>query len=292
MIVVIVGPTASGKSSLGVALAKKFNGEILSADSRQIYKGLDKGSGKITRKEMEGIPHHLLSFVSPKRIYSVSQFQQKASGVVKDILSRGRVVFVVGGSAQYVYALVDGHALPDVPPNPALRKRLGKMTAESLYGMLSQKDPKRASSIDSKNPRRIIRALEIIEATGKPIPLLFKSPLPYPTLFLGLARSKEELRARIHKRLLARLRRGMVEEVAHLHAEGVSWRRLEALGLEYRYVALYLQSKLMKEEMIAHIQKTSEEFARRQMNWLKRDKRIRWIGNERAALPLLRDFLK
>lgn len=291
MIVVIVGPTASGKSSLGVALAKKFNGEILSADSRQIYRGLDKGSGKITKKEMAGVPHHLLSFVSPKRAYSVSQFQQKASEVVKDILSRGRVAFIVGGSAQYVYSLVDGYALPEVPPNPVLRKRLGEMTVESLYGMLSQQDPERASFIDSKNPRRIIRALEIISATKKPVPPLSRNPLPYPTLFLGIARSKEELQARIQTRLLARLRQGMVAEVARLHAQGLSWKRFHALGLEYRSIALYLRHKLTKTEMMAQIQKASEEFARHQMNWFKKDKRIHWISTARAALPLVRSFL-
>ncbi len=290
MIVVIVGPTASGKSDLAVALAKRFCGEVVSADSRQVYRGLNLGSGKITEREMRGVPHHLLSVASPKRIYGVSLFQKEARKAVQGILGRGRLAYIVGGSPQYVYALVDGHVFPDVSPNHSLRKRLEALDPKELYRMLVKKDPARAMALGQGNPRRIIRALEIIEATKKPIAALAHNPLPSPTLFLGLSRAKEDLQKRVRARLQKRLCQGMVAEVQRLRNSGVSWKRLESLGLEYRYIALYLQKRIRKEEMARQIQKESEDFARRQMAWFKKDPRIRWVSNRREAFRLVREF--
>lgn len=286
-LIVILGPTASGKSALGVKLAQKFGGEIISADSRQVYKGLDIGSGKITKKEMRGIPHHLLSIVSPQKRFSVAQYQEFARKKIQDIQEQNKLPFLVGGSPLYIYAVVDGWVIPEVKPNPNLRKQLEKLTAEQLLKKLQKLDPRRAQTIEQKNPRRLIRALEIVMTTKRPVPLFQKHPLPYPVLFLGIRRPEKELKQRNVLRLEKRFRQGMIAEVKKLHAQGVSWQRLEEFGLEYRYIAQYLQGKLSLQEMRAKLYKAIMDFARRQMTWFKKDKRIHWINNQKEGARLL-----
>ncbi len=290
-VVVIIGPTSSGKSDLGVELAKKFDGEVISADSRQVYKGLDLGSGKITRKEMRGIPHHLLDVASPRQKFTVSQYQRLSIEAIASISRRSKLPIIVGGSPFYIYSVVDGLVIPEVKPNPKLRKELEKLTAEELFSRLKKLDPERAKTIEAKNPRRLVRALEIIETTGGLVPKLRKNPLPYSFLLLGIKRPIEELKDRIAKRLEKRLRQGMVEEVKNLNEQGLSWKRLEEFGLEYRYVAQFLRGKITKQEMINCIQKESEAFIRRQMVWFKRDKRIQWIESFSTVEKLVSSFL-
>ena len=291
-LIVIVGPTASGKSEFGVRLARRFEGEIISADSRQVYKGLDIGTAKVSRREMMGVPHHLLDVTSPKKNFTVVDYQNKARKVLEAVFSRSRVPFMVGGSPRYIYALTDGWIFPQVKPNAVLRKRLEKFSVEELFSRLQKLDPARAESIEPQNRRRLLRAIEIIETSGKPVPPLKKRPLPYPMLFLGIKRSKEELHTRIERRLGKMLRRGLVKEVEGLHARGIPWEKFNQFGFEYKYVAQYLQGKISKEEMKRKILKETLDFTRRQMLWFKRDPRIHWISSYSQGGGFVKNYLK
>lgn len=291
-LIVILGPTTSGKSDLAARLAKKFKGEIVSADSRQVYKGLDIGSGKITKKEMHGIPHHLLNVASPKRKFSVAQFQKLAAKNIREIQGRGKLPFLVGGTGFYIQSVVNGILIPEVKPNWNLRKKLAQKSADELFLMLKKLDHRRAKSIDPQNPRRLIRAIEIVKSTKKPVPKIFKHSIEYlNVLQMGIKKSPKELKTAIRRRLIKRLNQGMITEVRRLHRLGLSWKRLEELGLEYRFVAQYLQEKITYQEMINKIQKESERFASRQRTWFKRDTRIKWVKNYSEASKLIEDFL-
>lgn len=274
-ILVIVGPTASGKTALSIKLAKKYHGEIVSADSRQVYKGMNIGSGKITKQEMAGIPHHLLDVADPKKPFSVVDYQKLAHQAVAGIIKRGNLPIVVGGTGFYIQAIVDNFILPEVPLNPTLRKKLTKLSVLEIYTILVKLDRTRAKTIDKNNPVRLIRAIEIATALGK-VPKIKTKPL-YNVVMIGIKPTEETLKKNIHIRLLKRLRQGMVAEVSGLHTKGLSWKKLEAFGLEYRYVAQLLQSKISKSEMIAKLETEIYQYAKRQMTWFKRDKRIEWI---------------
>ncbi len=303
-IIVILGPTASGKSELAVKLAKKFNGEIISADSRQVYKGLDIGSGKITKKEMRGIPHHLLSVASPKKIFTVAQYQKLAKKAIKKISRKGKLPIICGGTGLYINAVLYDYKLPKVKPRIELRKQLEKKSTEELFERLKKLDPRRAKGIDKYNRRRLIRAVEICVATGKPISPLAKLA-DYDALKIGIKKSPEELKKRIKKRLFRRLklRKGMIEEVKKLREQSISWQRLDDLGLEYRYVSRYLRGLINKKEMIDSILKESWRYAKRQMTWFKRDpegkpfvsygasKNITWINSPQEAFLIIQDWL-
>jgi len=291
-LIVILGPTASGKSGLAVKLAKKFNGEIISADSRQVYKGMDIGTGKVTKKEMEGIFHYLLDVVSPKRRFTVFQYRKLAINAINKILKKGKIPVLCGGTGFYIQAVVDGILIPEVPPDWKLRKKLEKKSLKELFFQLKKLDPKRAKKIDKKNPRRLIRALEVIIKTKKPIPALKKKPLPYPVLMLGIKKDFQTLKKLIKGRLLKRLKKGMIAEVKRLKKSGVSWKRLEDFGLEYRWITKFLQKKISFLEMKKELQKDIEHFAKRQMNWFKRDQKIRWVKNYKEAEKLVKKFLK
>ncbi len=289
----IVGQTSSGKSNLGVYLAKKFNGEVISVDSRQVYRGLNLASGKITKKEMYSVPHHLLDVISPKSTYTVAKYQKEAIKIIKDIQKRGRIPFLVGGSPFYVYSVVDNINFPKIKADPILRKQLSRLSAKALFKRLEKLDLQRASSIETKNPRRLIRALEIIYASGDAVPKqsISPSPPPFKTLLIGTKRNQKELKKNIEKRLDARLKQGMIDEIQKLHASGVSYKRLEELGLEAKYIALYLQGKLSKEEMREQLLASSLKFSKRQLTWFGKDKRIHWITKRNEAEVLVREFL-
>lgn len=291
-LIVIIGPTASGKTDLSIQLAKKFKGEIVSADSRQVYKGMDLGSGKITKKEMGGIPHYLLDVASPKRRFTVAQYRKAALEAIKNIQKRGKLPFLVGGTAFYIQALIDGVTIPKVKPDWKLRKELKKETKENLFSRLKKLDSRRAKTIDKNNKRRLIRALEIVIKTKRPVPKTKKNPISSDILMIGIKKPKEKLEERIGKRLKKRLKEGMIIEVKRLRNSGLSWKRLESFGLEYRYIAQYLQNKISKEKMMERIQKESEHFAKRQTTWFKKDKRIYWIKNKKEAEKLVRKFLR
>ncbi len=293
-LIVILGPTASGKTDLSVKLARKYNGEIVSADSRQVYKGLDIGSGKITASQMRSVPHHLLDVANPKKRFTVAQFQRLALIAIKKIHARSRVSFLVGGTGFYIQSIVDGLVIPEVKPSRALRAFLEKKSIDALFLMLKKLDPVRASNIDPKNPRRLIRALEIVITTGKPVPKLkyhaSNGRQNYSTLQIGIIKSLAEIKKAIQKRLQKRLK-GIILEVKKLRKSGISYKRLEELGLEYRFVAQYIQNKITEQEMQGKLQKEIERFAKRQMTWFKRDKRIHWVEDQKEAEKLIKKFL-
>ena len=292
-LIVILGPTASGKTELSTKIAKKFNGEVISADSRQIYKGMNIGSGKITKKEMSGIPHYLLDVANPKIKFTVAQYQKQALKAIKNTQNKNRVPILVGGTGFYIQSVVDNIVIPEVKPNWNLRKKLEKLTNEELFKKLKNLDPKRAESIDKHNPRRLIRAVEIVLTTGVMVPLLNKkNKSEFDIVQIGIAKSRNELKKTINKRLIKRLKNNkMVAEVKKLH-KTLSWKRLEEFGLEYRFVAQYLQNKITYQEMTEKIQIESEHFAKRQMTWFKRDKKINWIKNYPQALKIINKFLQ
>lgn len=275
-ILVILGPTASGKSDLAVELALKHNGEIVSADSRQVYKGMNIGSGKITKKEMRGVPHHLLDVVSPKKIFSASDYAKLARKTVDDILKRGKLPIICGGTGFYIDALLYDDSVASAPPNPEIRKKLNKISTECLAKWLLDLDPDRFVSIDVKNRVRLVRAMEIVLSTGKPVPKL-RRKLRYDAEKIGIIWPMEKLDKKIELRLDKRLKRGMIEEVKNLKEKGVAWKRLYDFGLEYRYVSLYLRGKLDYETMRNKLLTAIKQYARRQITWFKKDKEIKWI---------------
>ncbi len=294
-LIVILGPTASGKSALAVALAQRVNGEVISADSRQVYRGMDIGSGKITKREMKGIPHHLLDVSSPRYRFTVTHYQKRALKAINDVWRRSKTPILCGGTGLYIHAVTDGIIIPEVKPNFTLRKKLEKMSVEQLFQLLKKKDSRRASIIDPHNPRRLIRALEIIDTLGK-VPQLKSKPLDAHILFIGIKKDKEELKKLITARLHTRLKKGMIQEVKNLHIKGASWKRLEDFGLEYRFIAQFLQKKITEREMIDFIIKESVQYAKRQMTWFsshnkKGDNQIHWITNQKQAFSLINNFL-
>jgi tRNA dimethylallyltransferase len=287
-ILVIVGPTATGKSDLAVRLAKKLKGEIISADSRQVYAGLNIGTGKITQKEMRGVKHHLLDVANPKKKFTVVQYVDLAEKAIEEILSKKKLPIIVGGTGFYIEALVDGVVLPEVAPDNTLRKKLQKKTAPQLFAMLKKLDPRRAKKMDPLNVRRLIRAIEIAKTLGK-VPVV-KKVTNYSPTFIGLSFSKEHLRKRIHDRLTKRMKRGMLQEAQKLHRQGLSFKRMEELGLEYRYLAYFLQKKMTREEMLEKLETEIWHYAKRQITWFKRDRRIHWFAGDRGIEPLPRDL--
>ena len=299
-VIAIVGPTASGKTSLGIYLAKKVSGEVVSADSRQVYKGLDIGTGKVTTQEMVGVPHHLLDVASPTHIYSARDFHTDATRAIAHIRENNHVPIIVGGTGFYVDTLVGRMLFPDVPPNNKLRARLDKKTPEVLYSMLEQLDPARAKTIERHNKRRLVRALEIAAALGaSPVggPAL-EAVGPYEVQWLGVSVSDEQLHHNIRTRLLERIVSGMVDEACNLHASGVSYKRMEELGLEYRFLSYLLPGTLSKEEFVTQLETAIRQYAKRQLRWFKRNKDIHWLSHpprsragKAEALRITQQFL-
>ncbi|HRY62388.1 MAG TPA: tRNA (adenosine(37)-N6)-dimethylallyltransferase MiaA [Candidatus Paceibacterota bacterium] len=275
-LIAVVGPTSSGKSDVAVLIAKKIGGEIISADSRQVYKGMDIGTGKITKKEMAGVPHYLLDVANPKKIFTVADYQKMARKAVEKILQKGKVPILCGGTGFYIRAIIDDLEIPDVPPNKKLRKELAGKNADELFAILKKMDKRRAEKIDRHNPVRLIRAIEIAQALGK-VPTLKNKAPKYEILEIGLYPGDKILKERINLRLLKRIKAGMIAEIKKLHKEGLSFARMKDMGLEYRYVARYLQGLINKEEMISELNKEIEHYAKRQMTWFRKDKRVKWF---------------
>ena len=279
-VLVILGPNASGKSSLAIKIAKERNGEIISADSRQVYRGMDIGSGKIMPREMKGVPHHLLDVASPNKIFSASDYALLARRAIDNIHARGKLPIVCGGTGFYIDAALYDGSFALVPPDYQIRKKLDKLSITELAEKLSGLDPERFFSIDRKNRARLVRALEIILSSGKPVPKMKKRPL-YDTEKIGILWSTEEISKRIEDRLDKRLKDGMIEEIANLKfpkaGKGLTWKRLYDFGLEYRYVSLYLRGKLTYNEMREQLLTAIKQYAKRQMTWFKRDKSIKWV---------------
>lgn len=277
-IIAIVGQTASGKSTLAVHLAKKLGGEIVSADSRQVYRGLNIGTGKMTKKEMQGVPHHLLDVVSPRRTYTAAQFKRDAERAIQSIVQKEKTPIVVGGTGFYFDVLFGAVVLASVPPNDALRKKLETKTTPQLGAMLQKLDKDRAATIDLHNRHRLVRAIEIAKNKSQISCANHPGKLKYEVLWIGIKHPREILHERINERLLTRLRQGMVAEAKKLHAQGLSYKRMRELGLEYRYLADYLQNKLSREQLIKTLETKIWQYAKRQETWFKRNKMIRWFA--------------
>ena len=308
-LIAVVGPTASGKSEFAVRLAKKLDGEIISADSRQVYKYLDIGSNKVlgkwkkvkiqrrTRKStiveyhnlflFKNIVHHCIDFVNPKRKFTVVDFKKCAERAIKDIAERGKIPILAGGTGFYVSAVIDNAAIPKVPPNWKLRKALEKKTAEELFAMVKKLDKRRASVIEPKNKRRLIRAIEIVKATGKPVPKITeiskeggvnnsRSHIFDALRIIGIKVGRQELQKRIKRRTKRMLKRGLITEVRKLKKIGLSSKRIGEFGFEYRYPLLYLEKKITKKELENALNKENWRYAKRQMTWFKRDRRTKW----------------
>lgn len=290
--IAIVGPTASGKTSLAIEVAKYFNGEIVSADSRQVYRGLDIGTGKVTVEEMDGITHHLLDVADPMTNYNAAEFELDATAAILDITSRNKLPIVAGGTFFYLDMLRGKHQVAAVPPNEEFRQSLQHCTLEELNQRLEEQDPDRARVIDKHNRPRIVRALEIISELGH-VPPTRPSESAYEWLVIGIDESKLRLHKNIQERLMKRLDDGMVKEAQDLHTAGLSYERMHALGLEYRYMAMYLQQEIKYEEMVELIETKSRQYAKRQMTWLKRDKEIEWfkLTDKTHILKRVEDFL-
>jgi len=295
-IIVVLGQTSTGKSDFAVEIAKQVDGEIISADSRQVYKGMDLGTGKITNKEMKGVPHYLLDIYSPSKVFTVNEFQKIALKKIEEIISRGKVSIICGGTGFYIDGVVNGTIFPEVPPNKRLREELSKKSIPELLKILIKLDKDRAKNIDINNPVRLIRAIEIAKALGK-VPKINKEKSKYNFIKVGLDLPPETLKERIKIRLLIRIKKGMIKEVENLYKNGISWKRLQTFGLEYRYVALYLQKKLNKDEMIDKLYTEIWHFAKRQKTWFKRDLNTIWIDprkdTEKAeVIKKIKMFLK
>ncbi|MCX6717438.1 MAG: tRNA (adenosine(37)-N6)-dimethylallyltransferase MiaA [Candidatus Taylorbacteria bacterium] len=276
-IIVVLGPTATGKSDVAVQLAKTFNGEIISADSRQVYRGMDLGSGKITKKEMSGIPHYLLDIVKPQTYFSVAKYKKFADKAIEEIIKKNKTPIICGGTGFYIDSIVKNITFPEVLPNQKLRKELGKKSVEKLFHMLKKLDPKRASAIDKNNPVRLIRAIEIAKEIGF-VPEIKELPQKYDFIFIGLDLPDQVLKERISIRLINRIEAGMIKEIENLHNAGVSWKRLESFGLEYRQTALFLQNIIGLEKMKENLNREIWNFVKRQRTWFKTNKEIVWIN--------------
>lgn len=278
-LVVIAGTNASGKSALGIRLARYFGGEVVSADSRQVYRGLDLGSGKVTVAERMGVRHHLIDVVGLEEDYTLARYQEAAYAAIDGIIDGGGLPFLVGGTGLYISAVVEGYQLVDVVANAALRAELEGMSLAGLTARLERVDPGALEEIDRRNPRRLIRAIEVAEAGYLSSARRVKSPR-YDCCRLGVTWPREVLVQRIEKRLCDRLDGGLIDEVAGLREGGVTDLRLERLGLEYRYVSRYLRGDLRSlDELREQLGVAIRQYAKEQMTWFRRDSRIFWLGS-------------
>jgi tRNA dimethylallyltransferase len=278
-LLVILGPTASGKTRLGVQAARTLDGEIISADSRQVYRGMDLGTGKDLGEYGE-VPYHLIDIVEPGEQFSVFEFQRRFFDSFTDIRSRSRLPVLVGGTGLYLDAVLRGYRLVEVPENPTLRKELAKLSLEELGERLRGARPELHNTTDLRERGRLVRAIEITEGEEAAAPTL--SPLPplSPVVF-GVRWEREALRRRITARLKERLQQGLIEEVARLHASGIPYETLEFYGLEYRFVALHLKGELNRNDMFQKLNSAIHQFAKRQETWFRRMERqgteIHWL---------------
>ncbi len=300
-ILVILGTTAAGKTSLGVKLASDFKGEIVSADSRQVYKGMDIGTGKdLAEYKVNGkkIKYHLIDVVSPKQQFDLAKYQKLAFKAIEDILKRKKLPIIVGGTGLYIQVLVDNYKLTSVKPDLKKRASLEKLSLEELFKKLSKLKPEfaaRLNNSDKNNKRRLVRYLEVINTEG--FAKTGRQDSPYDFLVLGLDFPDEIIRERINKRIKDRLdNEDMVGEVADLNKGGLSWERLESFGLEYKFISQYLQDKLDYDTMVDKLSTASYRYAKRQKTWFRRFEKqggkINWVSDLANAEKVINQWLK
>lgn len=293
-LVCIAGTNASGKSSLGIELACKFGAEIVSADSRQVFKGLDLGSGKVTKEEMKGVPHHLLDVAEVNEFFSLSHFQTLAYNAIDDITARGKRAFLVGGTGLYINAVVDGYNLTQAPPDDKLRKELEEKSLEELEQIIRSYDATVLERLDVHNKRRMERAAEKLIAG---VPMNLPSIRRYDTLVLGVTWNRKVLHKRIEERLDRRFEQGMIDEVRNLIDNGATDEFLYKLGLEYRFILNYLRGRYTSfEEFRAELFTAIRQLAKEQMTWFRKRKDIKWLDMEgdpaEEAAGLISAFLE
>lgn len=287
-LLVLVGPTAVGKTELSLRLCEQFGGEVVSADSRQIYRGMDIGTAKATPAEQARVPHHLLDLRAPDQVLTVAEYQQLAYAAIDDIHRRGRVPFLVGGSALYVRAVVAGLRIPEVPPNPQLRVELEDELAchglPPLVARLQEIDPTTAAQIDLRNPRRVLRALEIVMITGKPkVALEGAEPPPYRMLQVALTRERGALHRRIDVRVEQMVAEGLVEETRRLLAAGYAPNLPAMTSLGYREIIAYLAGEMTLAQAVVRIQIETHRFVRHQMTWFRKLPGLHWFDMDAVA---------
>lgn len=294
-LIVVVGPTASGKSALAIQLAKKLNGEIISADSRQIYRGMDIGTAKPTQEKMTIVPHHLIDIKNPDQNYTVAEYKRDALKTIKKIITKGRLPVLVGGTGLYVKTIIDNLEIPRVKPDLKLRQnlelRIKNYGLKSVYDELINLDPEAAYIVDPNNPRRVIRALEIVLKTKKPFLDQRKAGKPlFDFLEIGISIPRKKLNNLINKRVDLMIKNGLIEEVKNLVKKyGAEFQSFDAIG--YREIIDYFDKKISLQEAIELMKRNTRNYAKRQMTWFRKDKRIHWIKNQKEVERLIKKFL-
>ncbi len=297
-LVAVVGPTAAGKSALALALAQRFGGEIVNADSRQIYRGMDIGTAKPSAETLDLLPHHLYDIAGPADPYSLALYRRDARAALEDIWSRGRLAWLVGGTGQYVWALLEAWQVPDVAPQPELRAELAAVAeregAESLHARLSSIDPEAADRIDARNVRRVIRALEVHEVTGRPITAWQTKGVPdFDFRVLGAFCDEKELIWRINRRTEAMFASGLVDETQTLLDAGVPPDASALSSIGYAEALRELQGEITRDKAIELTKRSTKRLARRQRQWFRpQDSRIAWVGDEEGAADTLASFVR
>lgn len=292
MLIVVLGPTASGKTKIAIKLAKDFNGEIISADSRQIYRGMNIGTDKISPLETQGIPHYLIDIVNPDEEFTLAQYKELAIKTIREIQERKKLPFLVGGTGLYIQAITDNLEIPTVPPDAKLRSNLERIDQKKLVEMLKKLDPVGAKKIDLNNPRRIIRALEVCLKTGQPFSSQTrKGKRLFKIIEIGLNPPREKLYQKIDQRVDWMIENGLINEVKSLLKKYPP--NLPAFsGIGYQEIIQYLQGKITLEESIQQIKFHTHQYARRQITWFKKDQKIKWVKNLIEAREIIKDFLK
>ena len=300
-LVAVVGPTASGKTDLAVALAKKYKGEIISADSRQFYRGTEIGSdivaGKWVRRcgrrtyVAHGVPHHLIGFLPPSELFTVAQFKDHVIRIAGDIAKRGRLPILAGGTGLYLKAVIDNYSIPEVAPHPAFREKMEKKTTAALFKLLQKKDSAYAARIPANNRRYAIRALEVMSATGQTVTESQKQGDPlFDVLQIGIQRPREAMYERINARVDAMMKKGLLKEAQKL-GKKYGWDVPAMSGLGHRQLGAYLRGETTLAEAVDQIKTGTRHFAKRQNTWFKRDSRIKWVKSEAEAARLVKRFL-
>ncbi len=298
-----MGPTASGKTAWGIALARQFGGEVISADSRQIYRGMDIATAKPPGEWtiladgtqaylIEGIPHHLIDIVNPDTEFTVTDFKRQATELVEKIIARGKIPLIVGGTGLYIRALLDGIDIPSVAPQPELRRSLEALPLIDLVARLHAVDPESAEVIDCKNPRRVLRALEVALITGKSfIHQQTRSESPYQALRIGVSVPLPELFARIATRVERMVGEGLRGETEELLRQGLALTLPSMSGIGYREMNAVLRGEMSELEAIEKITQSTRQYVKRQLTWFKKDTQITWVSEESAMEQLVECFL-
>lgn len=301
-VIVILGPTASGKTQLGIDLAKECNGEVISADSRQIYKKMNIGTAKVPGEwkivdgarvyDVGGVPHHLVDFLDPGNTFTAAEFRDKALAHVQSIVKRGKLPFIIGGTGLYIWSLIDNLQIPRIPPNKKLRQSLEEKSKDELLKLLQSMDPEAALAIDPHNKRRIIRALEVCIFSGQPFSKQqVKGDDIVNAIQIGLDVPREVLYDRIHRRIDNMIEEGLVAEIEKILRQKYSWDLPSMSGIGYRQFKDFFSGKITIQDVVERLKRDTRHFARRQMTWFRRDKRIRWCRTKDEVVEHVTKFL-